>query len=371
MQKTHYKKIHFILLVAGSVYTLFFLLCCATPYISSSRFFVFTYASILFPYSLFGYLAWLLVVLFFFRKWFPVFLLLLIPAWKNTHAVIGFHRNHGFSVKKNSDQLRILSWNVNNFLYGNVVNPATAGAQEKMLRFIKTTNADILCFQDYSEVPSFFGKANIAFIRDSLGYPFHYFSDDCNSYGTIIFSRLPVLDSGHVKYTGKGSPESLAFISVPFQHDTLRIYNTHLHSMYLHSDHLTKDNIGYMEMVKNDTDFLFHSSRFTRLEYFDKLHVSEAVLIKNELNKTTTPYIFCADLNAVPSGYIYHHISKGLDDAFLQAGSGFGGTYHRFSLTLRIDVVLMAPHVMATQYFSPRLDLSDHYPIITDIQLRN
>ena len=370
MQKSRYRKSSFIILVAGTVYTLFFLLCCATPYISSSRFFIFSFTAILFPYCLFGYLVWLLIVLFFFRKWLPLFLLLLIPAWKNTRAVISFHRDHGFSDKKNNNQLRVMSWNVNNFLYGNVINHATAGTQERMLQFIKTTNADILCFQDYSEVPSFFGKVNIAFISDSLGYPYHYFSDDCNSYGTVIFSRLPVLDSGHVKYTGKGSPESLAFITVPFHHDTLRIYNTHLHSMYLHNEQLTKDNIGYLEMVKYDTAFLFHSNRFNRMKYYDKLHVSQAELVKRELNKTATPYIFCADLNAVPSGYIYHHISKGLHDAFLQAGSGFGGTYHRFSLTLRIDVLLMSPQIIATQYFSPQLDLSDHYPIITDIQLQ-
>jgi len=100
MQKSYYKNVRFILLAAGTLYTLFFLLCCATPYISSSRFFVLAYASILFPYCLFGYLAWLLVVLFFFRKWFPIFLLLIIPAWKNTRAVIGFHRDHVFFLKK-------------------------------------------------------------------------------------------------------------------------------------------------------------------------------------------------------------------------------------------------------------------------------
>jgi endonuclease/exonuclease/phosphatase family metal-dependent hydrolase len=359
------------LLIAGIAYSLFFLTCCLTPYFEPSGFFLFTYATILFPYCLMGFIIWLLLALIFLRKYFPFFLLLLIPAWKNTGNVISFHSGKKLSYKKSPGQLRLLSWNVNNFLYGNFKINGFLEKQSEMLHFIKTTDADILCFQDYSEVPAFFGKANIAYIRDSLGYPYYYFSNDCNSYGTIIFSRLPVLDSGHIKYPGKADPESLAFISVPFQKDTLRIFNTHLHSMYLHSNKLTQANIGYMELVKQDTSFLFHSSRFTRLQYFDRLHVAQAKLVKEQLNKTNTPYIFCADLNSVPSGYVYQYIKQGLNDAFLQAGTGLGGTYHRFSLTLRIDVVFMSKRLTATQYFSPRLDLSDHYPILTDIQLRN
>ena len=59
-----------------------------------------------------------------------------------------------------------------------------------------------------------------------------------------------------------------------------------------------------------------------------------------------------------------------MTDAFLQKGSGLGGTFHRFSLTLRIDVLLMSKGITANQYYSPQLDLSDHYPIVTDISLQ-
>ncbi len=360
-----------ILWVCGILYSAVFLFCCITPYIPTSSFFLVIYASIVFPYCLAGFIVWLLLTLAFFRRYSWIFFLLLIPAWQNTRVVFSFHPKKTFSYKKSGAQLRILSWNVNNFLYGNITDPHFNEKQAGMIDLIKTSGADILCFQDHSEVASFFGKINIPYIADSLNYPFHYFSNDGCNYGTVIFSRLPILDSGQVKYPGPGYPESVAFITVPFQKETLRIYNTHLHSMYLHSNTLNAANVGYLELVKADTAFLFRTNRFQRLVHFDSLHTEQAKMVKEQLNKTKTPYIFCADLNSVPSGYVYHHIKKGLKDAFLEAGSGLGGTYHRFSLTLRIDVVLLSPQLNATQYFSPQPDLSDHYPIITDIQLQN
>ena len=103
---------------------------------------------------------------------------------------------------------------------------------------------------------------------------------------------------------------------------------------------------------------------------FDKIHFEQARLIKSELNKSALPFVFCGDLNSVPASYVYQHISKNLNDAFLSTGFGFGGTYDSISPTLRIDVVLMDQRLKSTQHQTPHLHLSDHYPNLVDIQLR-
>ena len=356
--------------IAGVTLSAGLLISSLTPYCSPEVFFIHTYAAILFPYFLIGFLLWWCVALLIFKTRALLFLFLLIPAWKNTSAIFAFHWPVTFKQAKDPQLLRVLSWNVDNFKYGNFNKPGFTEKQNAMLSYIKNANADILCLQDYSEVPSFFGKANIAFIADSLGYPHHYFSNDCISYGTVIFSRFPIIDSGHLKYPGNGYPESLAFISFPFQNDTVTIYNTHLHSMYLHSNRLHMGNVGYFEFVKADTGYLFHSTRFDRMEYYDSMHAVQAKMIKKQLNNTHHPYIFCADMNSVPSGFVYQHLKEGLNDAFLMAGSGLGGTYHKLSLTLRIDDMLTSPHFKAIQYYSPPLNLSDHYPLLADFQIR-
>ena len=360
---------HIVLKWSGLGVSILFFIACINPYITPEYFFIGTFFAILFPYFFIAFLLWLIVAFIYFKRAFWLYLLLIIPAWNNIRVVFSLHPSNNNLHQKKSGNLRVLSWNVNSFLYGDYRKAYFHEKQDSMLSFIQKTNADVLCFQDYSEVPPFFGKANIRFIKDSLKYPYYYFSDDCLTYGTIIFSRLPIIDSGHIKYSGKGYTESLAFVRIPFENDTIKIFNTHFRSMFLHSNKLDGNKIGYIELVKADTAFLFHSTRFKRMAYYDSVHTVQAKLVKTALNETKDPYIFCADLNSVPSGYVYHHIKEGIGDAFLQAGSGLGGTFHRFTFSLRIDVLLMSPHFKETQFYSPRPDLSDHYPLIGDIQV--
>jgi len=106
------------------------------------------------------------------------------------------------------------------------------------------------------------------------------------------------------------------------------------------------------------------------LAEFDAMHAEQAITIKRVLDSCNYPYVFCADLNSVPSTYVYHHLKSGLQDAFLQNGFGIGRTYDSISPTLRIDVVLLNNQLKAVQHKTPVLHLSDHYPNITDFQFR-
>lgn len=365
------RKFRIVFSVFALLYGVAFLYASFTHSLLPCRFFGVTYLSLLFPVLLGGLLLVILPLsVIVYRNYGWLCLLLLFPAWKNLSAVLGFHVPRQFNEVKAAGQVRILSWNVDAFLYRPYQGPESPAKQAAMVNFIRTANADILCFQDFAETPPEYGKVNVRFLADSLGYPYHYFSQDGINYGTIIFSRLPILDSGRTHYTEKVYPESLAYIDVLAGKDTLRVFNTHLRSMYLHDKVITPGNIGYIEFVKEDTALLFHSNRLQRLEYFDCIHSGQAAIVKERLNVSPHPFVFCADLNSVPSGYVYHRIKDGLNDAFLEAGAGFGGTYHRFSLTLRIDVVLTSPSIATRQYYSPRLDLSNHYPIVTDMQIQ-
>lgn len=363
------KKTFFLL---ASIYTCAYLFSCFTYCLLPCNYAWSTYAALLFPFLFLGFICVVIPLnIYFFRKQGWLTLLLLFPAWVNISAIYGFHFPKTFVSEKKKNELRILSWNVDAFLYRPYQKPESPEKQQAMIDFIKQMNADILCFQDFAEAPVEYGKVNIQYIADSLGYPYHYFSEDGKNYGTIMFSRFPVMDSGRTKYVERVYPESMAYMDVLFGKDTIRVYNTHLRSMNLHQDNINIGNVGYLEFVKEDTAFLFHSNRLQRLKYFDCIHAGQAVIVKNKLATTKYPYIFCADLNSVPSSYVYHFLQKGLTDAFITAGSGFGQTYHRFSPTLRIDVVLMSKELQPLQYYSPKPDLSDHYPIVTDMQLHN
>ena len=363
-----------VLLFVLILYALIFLLSCFSSQIHPSRFPYITYLSLGFPVLFVGYVCIAIpAVYYFFRKQLSIAFLILLPSFNNVAAVFSFHLPHSFQTIKQKDQIRILSWNVNAFLYKpyEVLDVKERAKQAAMVDFIKEMQADILCFQDFAEAPEMYGKVNVSYIADSLHYPYHYFSEDGANYGTIIFSRLPVIDSGRTQYTERKYPESIAYVDVLSGKDTLRVFNTHLRSMNLHQETITPENIGYLEFVKEDTAVLFHVSRFQRLEYFDRIHARQAEVVKNKLDDTKLPFVLCADLNAVPSSYVYHHIQNGLTDAFLAKGSGLSGTYHKFTPALRIDVLLMGNSIKPVQFYSPKPDLSDHYPLVTDIQLHN
>ena len=120
----------------------------------------------------------------------------------------------------------------------------------------------------------------------------------------------------------------------------------------------------------DDSQAILSGTTSEKLQHFDTIHIMQATLIKQQLNKCNLPYVFCADLNSVPSSYVYQHIHSGLIDAFLQNECGWGGTYSIMSPTLRIDVTLLSKQLNATQYYSPHIqNASDHYPVVTDIKI--
>ncbi|MBR2649943.1 MAG: endonuclease/exonuclease/phosphatase family protein [Sediminibacterium sp.] len=303
------------------------------------------------------------------KKWLLLLSLFLL-GYENTKSSFAFHFPHTFKEQKHIQYLRVLSWNIDNFIFKAIWREKTWNERHELaIAFLKSTKADVLCLQDFTHLRLGNNHDNIAFIRDSLGYPYYYFSEDGKDYGTAIFSKIKIQDSGHIRFTDKQYAESIAYADIIFHNQNLRLFNTHLRSMLLGPKKIASNNIGYLDYMKEDTAFLLHSSRIERLAYFDKIHTLQANEIVQIFKKQKKPFVFCADLNSVPAGYPYALLAADTKDAFLEKGFGWGGTYSRILPTLRIDVVLTSPSVYTMQYNSPRLRLSDHYPIIADLSL--
>ena len=358
-----------------SIILLLYFLGCLTPYISSLHFKGFTYIALFFPFLLIGMLAILLLSFFLFRKYSFFLLLLLLLGYKNIFSATSFHYPHYFVQQKEPNTFRLLSWNVDDFVNSDVKCDTVGAPRRMILDFIKSTNADILCFQDFSSAEkNKYVFSNLKYLQDTLHYPYLYISSDDTSkgltyiYGTVIISRFPITDSGRFAYARKHLPEHLMYATININGHSVRFYNTHLQSMFLHRYGRVPYNNE--QFILDDTAIIYTGHRYQKLVYFDSIHVAQAKMAKEKLNECTLPFIFCADLNSVPSSYVYQHISKNLNDVFLQKGSGWGGTYDGLSPTLRIDVVLTSKDLIATQYYSPKLqNASDHYPIVTDIAL--
>lgn len=330
-----------------------------------------TFLAIGFPLLFLASFLWCCIIVLLFRKKSWMVFLLLLPGSFNLFNTYSIRFSQTFNTTKDPQSIRVLTWNVNEFLFSKPEAESWKYDQAKMLNFIKEVNPDILCFQDFIVAPGWAERDIPEFIRDSLGFSYQFFSMDDIAYGTIIFSKFPIKNSGRIVYTQPSHPESIAYADVEIKNKTIRIFNTHFRSMFLHHNKLSSAVLGNLKYVKEDTNFLFQSNRFERLEYYDRVHTVQAQQVIDAFDDTKMPFIFCADLNAVPSSYVYQLLRQNTLDAYLENGSGLRGTYKKGSFLARIDLILTSIDWKTVQYYSPKLDLSDHYPVIADLQLSN
>lgn len=361
--------------VGGCLYSLVYLLSCLTPYFNSNNWFAFTFFGLLFPVFLAAMVLWVLIVFLFYRKKFLIFFLLIFVGYKNIGSVIAFNFSSDFNTVKKSEHIRLMTWNVQDFIDSQIYTDTPGNVRRDIFLFIKQMQPDILCLQDFSEKDFKYYRCNMQEVLKAGGFKSFVFNIDYEDtvhphvkYGTAIFSKYPMLDSGRYKYPTKKFSESLAYVDVNVNNDTVRVFNTHLQSMYLKLQEAQEALAN--DFIKEEIPFLEKHRRYReRIVYYDKIHNTQANFIKPILNNCKYPFVFCADLNSVPSSYTYHTISRNLNDAFLLKGFGFGGTYDGFSPTIRIDVALTSKQFSPVQYYSPQLKISDHFPVITDLKL--
>jgi endonuclease/exonuclease/phosphatase family metal-dependent hydrolase len=90
----------------------------------------------------------------------------------------------------------------------------------------------------------------------------------------------------------------------------------------------------------------------------------------NHRNECEYPVIICGDMNNSAYSYVYRSVKGSLNDAFEEAGSGFGNTYHFKYYPARIDYIF-ADSAMKVKNFECFQDFvnSDHYPIMARFSL--
>lgn len=351
---------------AFSVFTIFaglaYFLSCLTPYISSVSFWPMSILALGFPYLALFILILVFPWFFIKRKAALCLLLLLLAGYQNLHATFAINLSAKKIFSKDTSSLRILAWNVRSFDNPSVFADSPMSVRRRMFNYIKKSGADILCFQEYAE---HIGPNLLSNTEELVkqGYKYFYKTNELPvvySFGTIIngtviFSKLPIIDSGKVLITDSAHPEHLAYVSILFKNRPIRIFATHFRSLALFSE-------------GPETSKLFYDSvKLNKLKQYDQEHCRQAFLVKSKLNQSPYPVIFSGDINSVPTSYSYNIMSKDMQDAFLKRGWGLGGTMDYLPKTLRIDLVLADKQFEIKKFKKDELHLSDHFPQITDV----
>lgn len=340
-----------------------FLISCFSAYVAPETFGFMPLFSLTFPYLFLAVLLTTIINLFISRKHaFLVLICLVVFGYKNITATIAFNLPKELPAKKDIATLRIITWNVQDFV-GFRSHPEVCF---KMLNLIAEKNADIVCMQEFINIEGSKRYFSVRKKMDSLGYKYYFNSHDyvnrSMEKGSVIFSKLPFTDSGRININNKSMQENLAYADVLFKNKPLRIYTTHLESFSLYTDtnHANKD---VYEITYNRKRTIQHKLRVVEL-----FHQHEVEIIRSAIDKAGKPVVYCGDVNAVPSSYTYHVLKNNLQDAFLEKGTGVGATFYKVLPLLRIDYCFADKQLAITGCIVQKEKLSDHYPVITDMQ---
>lgn len=353
------------------VLVFFFLLACLSPYLNPRTWWFISFLGLAFPFLLLFTLLFIFWWLVIKPKYVFISIIALILGSKSISVFLAFHQPHSFNYKKEPGTLRIVSWNVARFIELIKNNNKGSHIRLKMMDLIKQQNADVLCLQEFqtSTHPDYYN--NIDFIQQQLHYPYYYFSFDEDGthqyYSSIIFSRYPIIDTGKIRYPSPTLPEVLMHADIKVNDDTIRVFTTHLQSLqFKKSDY---EKISEIEKVE---DSLLSNSRtvFSKLKKGNFYRSIQVRMVKQVLGLSPHPVIFCADMNDVPNSYTYFTIRGHLQDGFLKKGFGIGRTFTALSPTLRIDYILADDHFRFLQFNRIVKNLSDHYILVADVELK-
>ena len=360
-----------LLIISSFGIAVIYLVSCLSGIINPVRFWPLTFLALGFPI-----LAILMLVLaigwLFHNKWISLlFIVFFAAGFKNLSNVFAFNTGN-YNVEKSKQSLRIIIWNVWYFDNNTKHAEHPDSIRRRMINFLKQQNADVLLLQEYVEYHFKSIYSNTQMLRDSLGYKYYYTSRDVIlymsygpvEYGSAIFSKYPLTDTVKLNYDGLALTEGAISGSIQFNNKKIRLITTHLVSMNLNKGPLARNDAAFK---KYDSAFIYGSSKFTKLKFYDQLHSRQAIELKNFAVSFKEPIVISGDFNSVPTSYTYNTIKRGLQDAFLTKGFGLGRTYASLSPTLRIDYIFADKSLKVSQFFCPPLNLSDHFPIITDV----
>jgi endonuclease/exonuclease/phosphatase (EEP) superfamily protein YafD len=329
--------------------------CALSSYVSPQTFKYLGVLTLGFPFFVGLVVMMEFVVLIFARRWWWIPLLGLLGCAFTIRTYFPIN----FSSDVPDGSIKFMTYNVCG--YGNKAKN-DAGIN-KVADYIVRSKADIVCLQEAYMYPPKMYKEVVSYI--SRTYPY---SDTLHlgENRLTCYSKYPIVGKERINRVGANGAGAY-LLQMP-DGDTLRVVNCHLRSMQLSlSDRATYRNMVHAteEMAVTDTTSrrllkkialaaVVRSKQADRISEYLEQHEGENIIL-------------CGDFNDSPLSYAHQSFrSKGLNDAYAEAGKGLGRTFNKDAIIVRIDHILHSDHWTA---YNTRVDkemrTSDHYPVYT------
>ena len=332
-----------------------------SQFVSPETLWIPAFAGLIFPYLFIIFLIFFALILFRgYKKHILIFLPFLIFGFYVSNRF--YHPGFFNEAAPEKGTIKVLSYNVRLFDLYNWKNKHVN--KKPIFKFLEEEKADILCLQEYyyQNFPGFSTTDTFKNILPSKNVHQEFSVVNKNKYffGIATFCKYPIVNKG--KLTFEGTTNMCIFTDVLISGDTVRIYNNHLESI-----RFGQEDYKFIDKIDLDVDKEEVKDTKNILRRLKRAYVKRAEqvdMVTEHISKCPYPVIVCGDFNDTPVSYAYYNLSKGLKDAYCEAGRGFAKTYNGKLPVLRIDYIFHSPYFKAYEYNSPEVDFSDHFPVV-------
>ena len=363
-----YKK---ILILLNVLIVIIYLLVCLVPFVDTGSNWFVALPGLAFPLIFFALLFFIILWIILKSKWLWVSVIAMLLGAQQVAAVFSFHFQEKFSLNKKPNSLRVFHWNLESWGEDlDKINSGESSFKPYMMDVINREDADILCFEEYSDLVNVKDSSSNASALVKMGYPYYLVKPTEKASGDItrgvaIFSKYPIIDSGSFSYGRHTEAEHLIYIDISRGKDTFRIFTTHLQSV-----RFEEADFRSLSRLKRARDPGYADSRdlISKLKRAYRYRYLQAQMVKQKIAESPYPVIITGDFNDVPNSNTYFTIKGILQDSFLKKGSWIGRTYRYISPTLRIDYIFANRKFKVNQFQVIHVPFSDHFPIETDLE---
>ena len=317
------------------------------PYIPPTSFALLSVLSLTVPLLIIINVVFLIYWMLRFKRQFLLPLIVLLLGFNHLTSI--YEINSDEEAASNEGNMEVMSYNVRHFnenkIYGNEGKIA-----EEVADFVKKQDPEIMNFQEYYKEE---GK-----VAELFPHSFIKMKTKNAEFGLAIFSKYPMIHRVSLDFPTSSNNNAI-YADLVKGKDTLRVINVHFQSFS------TKPDMNNIESEHSKKVFLGMGQTFA-------IQQEQMEMVLDVIMDSPYRVILTGDFNNTAYSYIYRKLRSagyGLNDAYKEAGSGFGRSFNFKYFPLRIDFILTSEGMEVKSFKTMRVLRSDHFPIKASLKL--
>lgn len=366
-----FRKVKWLLqntiMLANFIFAILLLLSYLSAHVSPQNIWILSFFGLAYPLLLAVNILFVIYWAIKRKILFIYSLIIIMLGWN--HLSNTFQVNLSDKQPANPDNtFTFLSYNVRLFnLYNWIDEPSV---KISIYEYLLNEDPDILCIQEYffNEDDPFSQTRNFRRLHERYNHIEYSSSNKGNfNFGIATFSKYPIINKGAIDFINSSNVS--IYSDIVINTDTIRVLNNHLQSIQFTQDNINFiDSLGKHDNRKNITGIMDIAGKLK--EAFIR-RSRQVEIIAGHIDRSPYPVILTGDFNDTPVSYTYRRLThQNLKDAFVNSGNGIGNTYVAKLPLFRIDYILHSSGLQSFYYDSPKIELSDHYPLKCEFSFR-